>query len=78
VSEQGAVAIDLAGPRDYPVNPRTYLFGRLAARAPIAENHPARRDRVDLLGPSPGSQACARESPNPAIVCIWKTDSGTD
>src|SRR5262245_39890487 len=50
VREQCGVAGDRAGPRYHPVYPRTNLLRRLATRAPISEDQPARRRLLDLLG----------------------------
>ena len=48
--EQRDVAVDRARPGYHPVHARTHLFRRLAARASIPEDQPARRHLVDLLG----------------------------
>src|SRR4029453_3705017 len=44
------VAADRAGTGYHSVDSLTHLFGRLATRASIAEDEPARRDLVDLIG----------------------------
>src|SRR5262245_25388374 len=47
--EQNDVAVDRARAGYHPVHPRPDLLWRLAARASIRENQPARGDLVDLL-----------------------------
>src|SRR5271166_2861005 len=50
VREQRDVTVSRARPGDHPVYPRTHFVRRLAARASIPEDQPARCDLVDLLG----------------------------
>src|SRR5262249_60774501 len=53
VREQRKVAVDRARPGYYPIHSRSNLLRRLAARASIAEEQPARRDLANLLGRQP-------------------------
>lgn len=48
--EQRDIARGGTRPGDHPVYPRTHLLRRLAARASVSEDQPARRGLVDLPG----------------------------
>ena len=51
--EQRDIAVDRTRSGYHPIHPCTHLLRRLAARASIPEDQPARRDLMDLLGRQP-------------------------